>query len=210
MHSLKKFYSEDNGEKGNCLFELEMVDLAPGDVLYIPPYWFHEVTSLDSSISVNVWTTSREEEVIDYIASEAVPFVDSFRPGEVDIMAFDMMRRIIHNYEKVAGSNGPALLQDVILQFVSIGILPQIESYAYLLPGLSCDDLIASYSEFLTAEQTRIVVMHSSSILEKLKRIRNSIQEIAFGIFVQWLASWGVGADKAVDYLVCVATVATR
>jgi len=27
----------------------------PGDVLYLPPYWFHHVVSLDKSISVNFW-----------------------------------------------------------------------------------------------------------------------------------------------------------
>ncbi len=32
--------------------------LEPGDVLYIPPLWFHEVESLQVSISVNVWTDS--------------------------------------------------------------------------------------------------------------------------------------------------------
>jgi lysine-specific demethylase 8 len=29
--------------------------LAPGDVLYLPPYWWHQVRSLDQSISVNYW-----------------------------------------------------------------------------------------------------------------------------------------------------------
>jgi hypothetical protein len=33
------------------------VDLAPGDVLYLPPFWFHHVTALDLSISVRILFT---------------------------------------------------------------------------------------------------------------------------------------------------------
>lgn len=36
--------------------------LEPGDLLYIPPLWLHEVTALLPSISVNVWTGTRAEE----------------------------------------------------------------------------------------------------------------------------------------------------
>jgi ribosomal protein L16 Arg81 hydroxylase len=35
-------------------------DLSPGDVLYIPPFWFHRVMATsDDSISVNMWSTSK-------------------------------------------------------------------------------------------------------------------------------------------------------
>jgi len=29
--------------------------LDPGDVLYLPPYWFHHVISLEDTISINFW-----------------------------------------------------------------------------------------------------------------------------------------------------------
>jgi hypothetical protein len=32
--------------------------LFPGDILYMPPLWFHHVEALDVSISINVWTDS--------------------------------------------------------------------------------------------------------------------------------------------------------
>jgi hypothetical protein len=32
-----------------------VVDLTPGEVLYLPPFWLHHVTALHSSVSVNSW-----------------------------------------------------------------------------------------------------------------------------------------------------------
>lgn len=33
----------------------------PGDVLYLPPYWFHYVASLDTTVSVNFWYVMRND-----------------------------------------------------------------------------------------------------------------------------------------------------
>jgi len=35
--------------------------LAPGEVLYVPPYWFHRVKATEFSVSLNKWTTSAEQ-----------------------------------------------------------------------------------------------------------------------------------------------------
>lgn len=49
------------------------VVLEPGDLLYMPPLWFHHVESLDVSISVNVWTDSQQTEVMEGIFSLPLP-----------------------------------------------------------------------------------------------------------------------------------------
>jgi len=38
--------------------------LQKGDVLYIPPFYFHHVINEDAGISVNVWTDSEAKEAI--------------------------------------------------------------------------------------------------------------------------------------------------
>ena len=47
--------------------------LEPGDLLYIPPLWFHEVESLDVSISVNVWTDSAQTKVAEKLYQLSLP-----------------------------------------------------------------------------------------------------------------------------------------
>lgn len=41
------------------------VELNPMDILYIPPYWMHDATALDCSISVSLWWDTRLVDQID-------------------------------------------------------------------------------------------------------------------------------------------------
>ena len=51
---------------------LEVV-LRPGDLLYMPPLWFHLVESMELSISVNVWTDSRQTLLMEEVFSVPLP-----------------------------------------------------------------------------------------------------------------------------------------
>ena len=46
--------------------------LKPGDLLSMPPYWFHQVRSLTSSIALNVWSLSSVAAVLQEAANGAV------------------------------------------------------------------------------------------------------------------------------------------
>jgi len=49
------------------------IDLKPGDVLYVPPYWAHRVTSLTSSVSINTWSPGEELHVGSLLNSIGLP-----------------------------------------------------------------------------------------------------------------------------------------
>ncbi len=56
--------------------------LAPGDVLYIPPLWWHQLTSIGSAVSVSVWTKPHYIEALEILLAgegEAFPLSD---PGD--------------------------------------------------------------------------------------------------------------------------------
>lgn len=54
--------------------ESHEVILEPGDLLYMPPLWFHHVESMDVSISVNVWTDTEQTKIMEKIFSLNIPF----------------------------------------------------------------------------------------------------------------------------------------
>ena len=37
-----------------------LVEVGPGDVLVVPPFWWHQVETVEDSISINVWTDTEE------------------------------------------------------------------------------------------------------------------------------------------------------
>lgn len=45
---------------------LEVI-LEPGDLLYLPPLWFHHVESMEVSISVNVWTDTKQTTTVEQL-----------------------------------------------------------------------------------------------------------------------------------------------
>ena len=53
-------------------------NLAPGDVLYIPPLWYHHVEAVDVSVSVNVWTDTVQSVVMEQVFNIDTP-IDSIQ-----------------------------------------------------------------------------------------------------------------------------------
>jgi hypothetical protein len=47
--------------------------LEAGDVLYIPPYWLHDVTTLQLTIALSIWSHSRDDGIADALLALGVP-----------------------------------------------------------------------------------------------------------------------------------------
>ncbi len=72
---LKEFLRKMNG------FE---VVLRGGDVLYIPPYWFHTVVTVKTTLSLNIWSQSENFLVMEEVYKSAIPFESDW--GRVKLM----------------------------------------------------------------------------------------------------------------------------
>ena len=51
-----------------------MLDILPGQVLYLPPYWFHTVITLQPSLSLNIWSDSNDYLLMEKIFNFPIPF----------------------------------------------------------------------------------------------------------------------------------------
>jgi len=52
--------------------------LYPGDVLYLPPYWFHRVITEEPGIGLNVWSSSVAMKVEDIAKKAPIPLSQSW------------------------------------------------------------------------------------------------------------------------------------
>ncbi|KAE8745018.1 hypothetical protein FOCC_FOCC008330 [Frankliniella occidentalis] len=92
-----EFYS-----RRNC--KAYIVDLKPGDVLFVPRHWWHYVESLDFSISINTWLPTNPEDDVSRLDEAFVQLLISqvsknlstdekskiLNPNENDVVLFDL------------------------------------------------------------------------------------------------------------------------
>ena len=43
-----------------CSSKAWVAEVGQGDMLIVPPYWFHHVETLQESVSINVWSDAPE------------------------------------------------------------------------------------------------------------------------------------------------------
>ena len=78
------------------------VVLQPGDLLYMPPLWFHHVESMSVSISVNVWTDSKQTGLMEKVYSLALPTDSHVWPSPhtkaiaTSLLLFSVMEGVCH------------------------------------------------------------------------------------------------------------------
>jgi hypothetical protein len=64
--------------------EMLEVTLKPGDTMYLPPFWFHQVTSFPQekdnvTLSVNIWTNSQEQNDFEtFVLTNPLPYLKEF------------------------------------------------------------------------------------------------------------------------------------
>ncbi|CAK9103964.1 Arginase 1 [Durusdinium trenchii] len=61
-----------------------VVTVGPGDVLYLPPYWFHQVESLNDTVSVSLFTQSVELELQSRGWDVMLPLLQSAEPQSTE------------------------------------------------------------------------------------------------------------------------------
>ena len=124
--NLLQFPLFKNANAFNCI-------LNPGDVLYIPPGWWHQVESLDFCISINIWFERFDivkDEMIDFSVEEVVEELTYFIKMGWDINGKDC------DGEYFIFKAIRLDLENVIKAFIKLNVNIELKSLIYS-PGLS-------------------------------------------------------------------------
>lgn len=89
----------------------------PGDVLYLPPFWFHQVESLENAVSINTWFNSPYVEEMDKAWSENLPFAPDWSDEGFALGAKEFISQVIL---RVLGdpTDSPLVKKELVRDFV--------------------------------------------------------------------------------------------
>ena len=51
-----------------------VIEVNSHQALYLPPYWFHTVVTMEPSLSINVWSNSNDYLLMEQVLKSPIPF----------------------------------------------------------------------------------------------------------------------------------------
>eukprot|EP01031_Cornospumella_fuschlensis_P029398 gene29398-35487_t len=78
-----------------------VLDLNAGDVLLIPPFWFHKTISQSASVSLSLWWETRETEVFDNMLNHPLPFESNWSAPALVHAAMRFIWRLLERSDEL-------------------------------------------------------------------------------------------------------------
>lgn len=168
------------------------VTVSPGQVLYIPPYWFHCVISMETSISLNVWSNSDAFAIMEKVYHAPIPFEEDW--GKVKLM------KVLQYYVGLlVNTTANVRLADFIRETVYSRYETILKTGAFLEEGTRSHlqfCLTDAPSDILSAESIRrIHGQHNMTSALLLDIHPLAVRHINLGNYIEHLA-WRILGDK--------------
>jgi hypothetical protein len=181
-------------------------DLGPNDILYLPPYWFHRVTTLTFSISVNIWSYTIYSEIHRILFDEGLP---------------EMIKPITQETK----SNLKFLLQYIFSLILKIKNFDQIsKAKEYLnenlfknryyaiqndFPECSEKEFSATKCPFNNIENIEVIDDNIKFFSEKISRIimfikNESIKDIILIDYIEKISNIMIGVENLCVFFKCI------
>ena len=176
------------------------VVLTRDETLYIPPYWFHCVVTLEPSISLNVWSQSGAFLSLEDIYTMPIPFEEEW--GQVKLL-----RVLQHFVTLILSDTLPHF--DNASHFVEVAVVSRYDAVLERLPDdMKREEMLSSVKDFcLQSDITELlddpslqhVVEGARNISEVLTDILPlSVREINIANYLEHLAWRILGSESIV------------
>lgn len=182
------------------LFETQVlkVMLTRGETLYIPPYWFHCVVTLEPTISLNVWSQSDSFLSMEDIYALPIPFEEVW--GHVKLM------RVLQYFVTL-------IIQDAlphhenVAHFVNVAVVSRYELLFKKLTGTRTREILSSVKVFCLQSIDQLLdTPRLQHVINGAKKISDyfrdmlplSVREINIGNYLEHVAWRVLGSDNVI------------
>lgn len=170
-----------------------------GDVLWLPPFWLHEVETLSTSVSVNVWTYSHDYNLAQSAYEQPIPFEEDWSHLQMSfaarVYAALLIRAVFDEDESVHAFTREWIVDKRYAPLYSSGRLR--------VPPLHSESLTEMRSFHQSQSESSLTQMeaHVKRGIGRLSRIYSelssrTIRELMIANFIEHLANVSVGSDR--------------
>eukprot|EP00039_Didymoeca_costata_P004501 m.73655 g.73655 ORF g.73655 m.73655 type:complete len:502 (-) comp12429_c0_seq3:96-1601(-) len=157
--------------------------LEPGDVMYLPPLWFHHVQALSPSVSINVWTDTQQTEIAESLFS--IPWPSITQPV-IEKAKNEYWRKWVYLY--LLGSATKRDDTNKEQNFIVQNLLTSRYQYRYDFER-DCslmDDfgLLDTFSKHMSQQENKKQVLQFSSA------VQNVVEQLPKDTVALWFGNW--------------------
>ena len=171
---------------------LEVV-LYQGEVLYIPPYWFHCVITMETSISLNVWSNSGAFLTMENIFASSIPFEEEWGRQKL-LKALNYFVRLLT--AAIVPDSPHAFVSRVYSRYQPLLLHFSAEQLQNWTIGVGQYCLKESIEQVLDAQSIQHIHEGAQELSVQFGRIwPQAVKEINFGNFIEHLAWRIIGTE---------------
>ena len=167
---------------------LEVV-LNQGEVLYIPPYWFHCVITMETSISLNVWSNSEAFLTMENIFASSIPFEEEWGRKKL-LKALNYFIQLLT--AAIVLDNHDSFVHRVYSRYQPLLLHFSAEQLQNWTTGMEQYCLKGPIEHVLDVQSIQHIREGAQELTKQFRRIRpQAVKEINLGNFIEHL-SWRI------------------
>jgi len=189
-----------------------VAELRPGDLLYLPPMWFHHVIARSFSLSVNVWSNAYEGDIVDLLNNHSYPkHLQPTVDNTVDDNYRPIIKMLVYYIRSLVRSALELPDDSSANKFILKSLIEN--RYKPFQTDFSCsqeqfDIRKCPQAGFLTPEQEGSVASYIEkgvALFGELRAVQPQAIEIVLLDYLERLGFLGVSVSHACSFLRCVA-----